>query len=67
MKRKLDLESWERKDHFNFFTQFEEPFFGVCVYINCTAAYTIAKESGSSFFLYYLYLLKWINLITGCT
>lgn len=55
MNRKLDIDQWARRDHFNFFRQFEEPFFGVCVNIDCTAAYGKAKESGTSFFLYYLY------------
>ncbi|MHA6249939.1 CatA-like O-acetyltransferase [Pontibacter sp. CAU 1760] len=55
MKRLLDLNAWERKEHFNFFKQFEEPFFGVCVTVDCTLAYTKAKEEGVSFFLYYLY------------
>lgn len=55
MNRKLDIDQWARRDHFNFFRQFEEPFFGVCVNIDCTAAYQKAKESNTSFFLYYLY------------
>jgi chloramphenicol O-acetyltransferase type A len=55
MNRKLDIDQWARRDHFNFFRQFEEPFFGVCVNIDCTAAYNKAKESNTSFFLYYLY------------
>lgn len=55
MNRKLDIDQWARRDHFNFFRQFEEPFFGVCVNIDCTAAYRKAKESNTSFFLYYLY------------
>lgn len=55
MKTKLDIESWARKDHFNFFKQFEEPFFGVCVDIDCTNAYKKCKGEGISFFLYYLH------------
>jgi chloramphenicol O-acetyltransferase type A len=55
MKKKIDLDSWYRKDHFKFFSQFEEPFFGVTVRIDCTKAYTAAKEKQQSFFLYYLY------------
>jgi len=39
MKTKLDISSWNRKDHFAFFKQFEEPFFGVTVPIDCTTAY----------------------------
>lgn len=55
MKQLLNLENWPRKDHFHFFRQFEEPFFGVCITIDCTKAYEISKARQSSFFLYYLY------------
>lgn len=55
MKTKLDLDNWARKDHFNFFRQFEEPFFGICVNIDCTTAYKTSKDLNSSFFLYYLH------------
>lgn len=55
MKQQLDIETWARREHFHFFKQFEEPFFGVCVNIDCTVAYHDAKVKGVSFFLYYLY------------
>jgi chloramphenicol O-acetyltransferase type A len=55
MKKALDINNWPRKDHFHFFRQFEEPFFGVTVNIDCTAAYTTCKQNGASFFLYYLH------------
>ncbi len=55
MKKVLDINNWPRKDHFHFFRQFEEPFFGVTVIIDCTAAYTTCKQNGISFFLYYLH------------
>ncbi|MES2416906.1 MAG: chloramphenicol acetyltransferase [Bacteroidota bacterium] len=55
MRTLLNLENWARKDHFNFFNQFEEPFFGVVVTIDCTIAYRKCKKEGNSFFLYYLY------------
>ncbi|MFL5742079.1 MAG: CatA-like O-acetyltransferase [Flavisolibacter sp.] len=55
MKKMLDLASWERKDHYYFFRQFNEPFFGVTVRIDCSIAYTRSKSEGLSFFLYYLY------------
>jgi chloramphenicol O-acetyltransferase type A len=64
MKKTLDLNTWARKDHFHFFRQFEEPFFGVCINIDCTPAYTICKARSYSFFLYYLYAsLKAANAI----
>ena len=55
MNTKLDIENWARIDHFYFFRQFEEPFFGITVTIDCTEAYRFAKEQKLSFFLYYLY------------
>lgn len=64
MKKPLDLTTWARKDHFHFFKQFEEPFFGVCINVDCTQAYEVAKANGYSFFLYYLYQsLKAANTI----
>jgi chloramphenicol O-acetyltransferase type A len=55
MKQKLDVENWNRKEHFLFFKQFEEPFFGATVTIDCTKAYASAKEKKTSFFSFYLY------------
>ena len=55
MKKLLDLDNWNRKEHFLFFKQMQEPFFGVNVKIDCTKAYDMSKELGTSFFIYYLY------------
>jgi chloramphenicol O-acetyltransferase type A len=55
MYRVLDLDAWNRKDHFHFFRQFEEPFFGVCITIDVTRAYEHCKGRNYSFFLYYLH------------
>ena len=55
MKQKLDLNTWNRKEHFLFFKQMEEPFFGVTVPIDCTKAYAKSKELGVTFFTYYLH------------
>jgi len=55
MKTKLVLNNWERREHFEFFTQFEEPFYGVCVSVDCTKAYQFSKANNVSFFLYYLH------------
>jgi chloramphenicol O-acetyltransferase type A len=55
MKQLLDIAAWERKDQYQFFKQFDEPFFGVCVQVDVTQAYQYAKEHNTSFFLYYLY------------
>jgi chloramphenicol O-acetyltransferase type A len=55
LKTKLDMQSWARKAHFAFFKDFEEPYYGVCVKVECTNAYAFAKHSRISFFLYCLY------------
>lgn len=55
MKRKLDINTWNRKEHFQFFSQMQEPFFGVTVPIDCTKAYAKSKELGVTFFTYYLH------------
>ena len=55
MKQKLDLNSWNRKEHFLFFKQMDEPFYGITTTIDCTQAYTKAKSLGVSFFSYYLH------------
>jgi chloramphenicol O-acetyltransferase type A len=63
-KQKLDLENWNRKEHFLFFSQMEEPFFGVTTTIDCTKAYQKAKDLGISFFIYYLHkTLEAVNQI----
>ncbi|MFH0735210.1 MAG: chloramphenicol acetyltransferase [bacterium] len=64
MKSEINIETWGRKDIFNFFKNFDEPFWGVCTNIDCTIAYKKAKEKNYSFFLYYLYMsLKAANNI----
>ena len=64
MKQKLDLNTWNRKEHFLFFKQMEEPFYGITTTIDCTKAYAKAKELGVSFFSYYLHkTLSAVNAI----
>lgn len=55
MKQKLNIENWNRKEHFLFFKKMEEPFFGITTTIDCTNAYAKSKELNVSFFTYYLH------------
>jgi chloramphenicol O-acetyltransferase type A len=55
VKQKLNLNTWNRKEHFQFFKQMEEPFFGITTRIDCTKAFAKSKELGVSFFTYYLH------------
>lgn len=55
MKTKIDIENWNRKEHFTFFSNMEEPFYGLTVSIDCTQAYQTAKKLNIPFFVYYLH------------
>ena len=64
MKRILDQSKWNRKEHFDFFRKYDEPFFGIVTEIDCTKAYQISKEKKQSFFAYYLHKsLLAVNLV----
>ena len=54
-KTKINLETWNRREHFSFFLSMEEPFFGITITINCTKAYLKSKEINIPFFDYYLH------------
>jgi chloramphenicol O-acetyltransferase type A len=51
LRSTVDLEPWERRVVFQFFKDFEEPYHGVCVRIDCTATFDYAKQHGLSVFL----------------
>jgi chloramphenicol O-acetyltransferase type A len=55
LKTKIHLDDWNRKEHFQFFRQFEEPYHGVTVEVDCTRTYEECQDTGDSFFLKYLH------------
>ncbi|RYY33848.1 MAG: chloramphenicol acetyltransferase [Sphingobacteriaceae bacterium] len=55
MMHYIDIQTWKRKEHFEFFSSFDEPFYGVTVELDCTAVYRTAKANGYSFYLYYMH------------
>lgn len=55
MYRLLNMDTWNRKEHFRFFSGFDFPYFDVCCNIDCTPAYRYAKQEGLGFFRLYLY------------
>jgi chloramphenicol O-acetyltransferase type A len=62
MKKVIDLTSWNRREHFAFFSQCDEPFHGIVANIDCDAAYQYCKQTKTSFFLFYLHrVLQAIN------
>ncbi|WP_368662512.1 CatA-like O-acetyltransferase [Zobellia laminariae] len=55
MRKEINVETWYRKDHFEFFSKFDEPFYGITAKVDCTKTYNTAKDKGHSFFLSYLH------------
>lgn len=51
----IDISTWKRKAHYNFFRTFEQPFFGITSMINCTEAHSYCKAYNVPFLLYYLH------------
>jgi chloramphenicol O-acetyltransferase type A len=54
--RILDLTSWNRKEHFEFFNAFDQPYFGLQTKVDVTGAKELCKTNGWSFFLFYHFL-----------
>lgn len=64
MKRTIDIESWNRKEHYSLFRALDDPFFGVTVNIDFSNVYKLAKQNNASFFLYSLYkIMQAVNSV----
>lgn len=55
MKQVFDVNSWNRKEHYEFFKNFDQPYFGFTVNVSCKKAYEHCNEHNISFFLFYLH------------
>lgn len=55
MKKYIDIENWNRKEHFYHYINFEDPYFGITVNIDITNLYTVAKAKKESVFMHYFY------------
>ena len=64
MKKVIDFENWNRKEHFQYFNEFDEPFFGIVSEVDCSIAYERSKKENIPFFHNYLHKsLVAVNLI----
>jgi chloramphenicol O-acetyltransferase type A len=64
MKIKIDIATWPRHDYYSYFGSCDDPYFGVVVNVDCTAAYNHCKKQDASFFLYYMYQsIKAVNQV----
>jgi chloramphenicol O-acetyltransferase type A len=55
--KKINISSWYRKEHFEFYTSFKQPFFNVCATVDVTKTLNYCKENQLSFFICSLFLL----------
>ncbi len=64
MKKTIDYNNWIRKEHYEWFKNFDEPFFGLVSEVDCSIAYINSKKNNVPFFHYYLHKsLKAANLL----
>lgn len=55
--RKIDPNTWPRRDIFDFFSKISNPFYSVTFNVDVTDAYAYAKRSGVSFYYAMVYLV----------
>lgn len=55
--RAIDYEQWPRKQHFELFKDFSQPYFNVCVQLNAKSVYEKCKQANVAFFHGYVYCL----------
>lgn len=64
MKRVIDIATWNRKEHYEFFGSMDDPFFGVTVEVDMSPTYREAKADNASFFLYSFHrILRAVNAV----
>lgn len=51
MYREIDIDHWERKTTFEFFKDYEDPFFNITANLDVTRLYRFCKENGLAFSL----------------
>jgi chloramphenicol O-acetyltransferase type A len=56
--RKIDLQTWPRRQHFTFFRGLDHPHFNMCANVDITKFYPYVKQSNRSFTVAMTYLLS---------
>lgn len=55
--KKIDPNNWYRKEHFEFYSTFKQPFFNVCATVDVSKTLSYCKDNQMSFFLCSLFIL----------
>ncbi|MDP5211541.1 CatA-like O-acetyltransferase [Pseudoalteromonas tunicata] len=53
---KIELEQWPRQQHFQFYKNFTDPYFNICVELEAESLFNYSRLNNVSFFNSYLYL-----------
>ncbi|WP_299248548.1 CatA-like O-acetyltransferase [uncultured Lacinutrix sp.] len=53
--KELDINTWNRKEHFEHFSKLKDPYFGITIPFNVTKTYAFSKDNKVSFFGTYLH------------
>jgi len=51
----IDIENWNRKDHYNYFKKLNYPRFNICANLDITKFYSYIKENEIPFFISMLF------------
>lgn len=54
--KKIDISGWKRKKQFEFFKDYDDPFYNICSEVEITELHKFCKETETSFFIASLYL-----------
>ena len=57
MMRKIDMQTWSRRDHFKLFKTFNHPHFSMCANVDLTKFFPYVKQHGYSFTVSVIYLI----------
>lgn len=61
----IDMETWPRREHYRYFGNLDDPYFGIAAKADFTSCYLQARQDGESFFLYSLHrILRAVNAVT---
>lgn len=55
--RKIDLQTWARREHFKVYNTFDHPHFNMCANTDLSAFYPFIKERGTSFNVAVIYII----------
>lgn len=59
-----DVQNWPRREHYHYFGELDDPYFGITAKADFTSCYRQAKLDGESFFLYSLHkILRAVNAV----